>query len=76
MRLAHKRAASVATVLVALPLLAACIAYLSDECGEYDPCPNGGWMPYAPVALVLAIAIVALAWRLLMAIWNTGESEE
>ena len=76
MRHSQKVIATLWSSLLASPLLYACFAYARLSCGEYDPCPTGGFMPYAPVAILLLAAIAALHGAFLVMIWRGTPTSE
>ena len=72
----QKIAASIWTTILIAPLLLGMIAYVTGECGEYDPCPTGGAFPYrTPVLLLLALTI-ALQAGFLAVIWAGGDKDK
>ena len=69
----QKIAASVWTTILIAPLLLGMIAYVTGECGEYDPCPTGGPFPYRTLILVVLAMMVALQLAFLAMIWRAGD---
>jgi hypothetical protein len=68
----QKIAATVWTTLLVAPFLYLFFAYARLECGEYDPCPTGGAMPYAWAAAALLFVVAALQAAFLLMIWRSG----
>jgi len=67
----QKTVTTIWTTLLASPLLLFLIAYFRLECGEMDPCPTGGAMPYAPLAFVLFVAIAGAQLAFLAMLWRS-----
>jgi hypothetical protein len=71
----QKTVTTIWTTLLASPLLVFLVAYFRLECGELDPCPTGGAMPYAPLAFVLLVAIAGGQLAFLVMIWRSAPGE-
>lgn len=71
----QKTVTTIWTTLLASPLLLFLIAYFRMECGEIDPCPTGGAMPFAPLAFVLFFAIAVGHGAFLVMIWRSAPGE-
>ena len=72
----QKAITTVWSSLLALPILWFAFGYASMECGELDPCPTGGSMPYALVAWIAFVAIAGLHAAFLFMVWRREEGGE
>jgi|GEM_PF-1678830 len=76
MRRWQKAVTTLWSSLLAAPLLWACYAFWQMECGEIDPCPTGGSMPFAPAAATGFFAILISQACFLFIIWKTVPERE
>jgi hypothetical protein len=73
MRRKHQLITTIWTSLLACPIVFVLIAMARLRCGEMDPCPTGGRMPYAGTAIIVAAAILVVQAAFLVMIWKQAE---
>jgi hypothetical protein len=72
----QKIAATLWTSLLAAPIVWFLYFYAVEPCGEIDPCPTGGSLPYAGVAAALLAVIALLHAAFLAMIWKAPRRPE
>ena len=51
------------------------ISYAGLSCGEMDPCPTAGPMPYSNLAIATALFVTVVQAALLITIWRGRAGE-
>ena len=70
MRRWQKVATTIWSTLLAAPLIWFGFAFWQLECGELDPCPTGGRLPYAWLGLFGFVAMAIVQAAFLFMIWR------
>jgi len=69
----HQLITTIWTSLLVCPIVFVLIGMARLRCGEMDPCPTGGRMPYADAEIILAAAVLAVHAAFLVMIWKQAE---